>query len=115
MPTYRWFKPNDPHTWCCIGGLYQRHKQLQDAVGMEARALVLAPELCDAWFNIGSIYEAVGQVDDAREAFATAQLTGLAFRMTPHPTPTGMQTFFRSSTTTYRKTHADLTLTPCNN
>ena len=43
--------------WCSLGVLYMKHEQKQDALLAFQRAILLKPEMDEAWLNLGMVFE----------------------------------------------------------
>ena len=46
-----------PVFWCSLGVLYMKHEQKQDALLAFQRAILLKPEMDEAWLNLGMVFE----------------------------------------------------------
>ncbi len=61
--------PKDPSLHLLLGNLHYSQGTLSQSATHYARALELAPELCQAWYKLGVCYVRMGKLNDALTAF----------------------------------------------
>ncbi|KAL7672619.1 hypothetical protein ACOME3_007503 [Neoechinorhynchus agilis] len=58
--------------WCMIANLYRKQKQVHDAVQAYVCSIRMDSSNFTSWLNIGQVYEALGEIEDALYAYGNA-------------------------------------------
>jgi tetratricopeptide (TPR) repeat protein len=69
-------EPKNPGNWFALGRYWQynfENPDLDKAIQAYQRAIALDPRSSDVWLDLGTAYEAVGRILDARDAFSNAK------------------------------------------
>lgn len=66
------FWSDQPAFWCCLGNLYYRNDQVQDAIVAFQRALYIKKDMAEAWLNLGLIFENQNDPVNAHTVYASA-------------------------------------------